>query len=120
MLGFSTNDLEARICVCVCVITQRGDGVQVVSGEMKLVVAAVPFGAHVGERHLVLDLCRRVTVLLDVSCHHSRIMFIRLSSVTIRCHVLVTTYRSDTPALAHLRPDSSAVSERCASVCSKT
>ncbi len=51
--------------------TQCGDGVQVVSGELEIVLTAVAFvvsaGCHVGERHLLLDLCCGVAVLLDVS-----------------------------------------------------
>lgn len=50
--------------------TQRRDGVQVVSGEMELVMTAVAFvvsgGSHVGKRHLLLDLCCGVAILLYV------------------------------------------------------
>ncbi len=65
--------------------TQCGDGVQVVSGEVELVMTAVAFvvsaGCHVGERHLLLDLCCGVAILLDVSYGSIRELDQRTGSV---------------------------------------
>lgn len=63
---------------------------QVVSGEVELVVTAVAFadpaGSHVGERHLLLDLCCGVAILLDVSYVSIKELDQRTGSVFSQLH----------------------------------